>query len=272
MRLFLIAAASLCAAAATVAAPLIVPEGEPVDVVVLGIFHFDNPGQDLANMEVDNVLAPKRQAEIAQILDGLARFKPTKVFVESRRRVAGTTFSETYRTFRQGKMTESGNEIVQLGFRLADRLDHKEVYAVDVEGDFPFETVMEWAQKNGRAAKLEGNIAAIQKWAADLTAQLKTKTLSQVMRLHNDPQTIDEGNAFYLDMLRYGAGEDQPGANVVSRWYERNFRICALIAQAVEPGDRILVVYGAGHAYLLRHCLGGIPGYRIKEANDYLPK
>jgi Family of unknown function (DUF5694) len=266
-----IAAFGLCAWTAS-ASPLIVPQGPPIDAVLLGTFHFDNPGQDLANMEVDNVLAPKRQAEIAQILDGLARFKPTKVFVESRRRIAGTTSSETYRTFRQGKMTESGNEVVQLGFRLADRLGHKEVYAVDVEGDFPFEALMEWAQKNGRGERLEANITAIQAWAADLTGQLKSKTLSQVLRLHNDPQAVDDGNAFYLDALRYGAGEEQPGANLVARWYERNFRICALIAEATEPGDRILVVYGAGHAYLLRHCLGGIPGYRIKEANDYLPK
>jgi hypothetical protein len=25
---------------------------------------------------------------------------------------------------------------------------------------------------------------------------------------------------------------------------------------------------GSGHAFLLRHCLGGVPGWRI---NDYLP-
>ncbi len=261
----------LCAHAAT-AAPLIAPDGPPVDVIVLGTFHFDNPGQDIANMQVDDVLAPKRQAEIAAILEGLARFKPTKVFVESRRRVPGTTFSETYRTFRQGKMTESGNEVVQLGFRLADRFNHKEVYAVDVEGDFPFEAVMEWAQKNGRGPKLEAGIAAIQAWTAEQTAQLKTKTISQVLRLHNDPAGVAEGNAFYLDMLRYGAGDAQPGAELVSHWYERNIRICALIAQVADPGDRILIIYGSGHAYLLRHCLGGIPGHRLKEANDYLPE
>lgn len=80
-----------------------------------------------------------------------------------------------------------------------------------------------------------------------------------------------EGNAFYMDTLRYGADDEQPGASLVSRWYERNIQICAHIIQATEPGDRILVIYGSGHFYLLRHCLGGVPGYRIVEANDYLP-
>jgi len=45
----------------------------------------------------------------------------------------------------------------------------------------------------------------------------------------------------------------------------------ARITQIAQPGDRILVVYGNGHAYLLRHCLSGMPGYRIREANGHLP-
>jgi hypothetical protein len=80
--------------------PLIKPEGPPVDVVVLGTFHFDNPGQDIANSQIDDVLAPKRQAEISDILSGLARFKPTKIAVESQRRRPGTNISETYPIYR----------------------------------------------------------------------------------------------------------------------------------------------------------------------------
>lgn len=130
---------------------------------------------------------------------------------------------------------------------------------------------MAFAEKTGREAKLTSRIAAIRAWTADITAQLKTKTLGQILRLHNDPASIAQGNDFYLDTLQYGALDEQPGADLVSRWYERNFKICARIVQAAEPGDRILVIYGGGHAYLLRHCLGGVPGWRIKEANDYLP-
>jgi uncharacterized protein DUF5694 len=272
MKKLLGALALACALAQTViAAPLVAPEGAPIDVVVLGTFHFDNPGRDIANVQVDDVLAKKRQAEIGAILDGLARFNPTKVAVESQRRQAGTNFSEKYPIYRTGKMEPSRNEVVQLGFGLAARLGHANVYAVDVDGDFPFDAVMAFAKKTGHDAKLGAAIAAIQAWTTDLSAQLKTKTLGQTLRFINEPASVVEGNAFYLDTLRYGALDEQPGANLVSSWYARNFNICARIVQIAEPGDRILIVYGSGHAFLLRHCLGGVPGWHVKEANDYLP-
>lgn len=262
---------SLVAASAALASPAIAPEGAPIEFVVLGTFHFDNPGRDMANVQVDNVLSAKRQGEIKQILDGLARFNPTKIAVEAQRRQPGTNLSERYPLYRIAKMEPSRNEVVQLGFGLAQRLGHQNVYAVDVDGDFPFEPVMAFAQKTGRDAKLTAAIAAIQGWTSEVTAQLKTKSLGYVLRQFNEPQTVATDNGFYLDLLRYGALDEQPGADLVSRWYERNFKICARIIQSVEPGDRVLVIYGSGHAYLLRHCLSGVPGWRMKEANDYLP-
>jgi hypothetical protein len=40
----------------------------------------------------------------------------------------------------------------------------------------------------------------------------------------------------------------------------------------VKPGDRVLVIFGSGHAYALRHCLSGLSNYKLVEANDYLPE
>ena len=37
------------------------------EILVLGTYHMANPGHDVYNMQVDDVLAPKRQQEIAQI-------------------------------------------------------------------------------------------------------------------------------------------------------------------------------------------------------------
>jgi Family of unknown function (DUF5694) len=39
-----------------------------------------------------------------------------------------------------------------------------------------------------------------------------------------------------------------------------------------KPGDRIVVFYGAGHAYLLRQCVREVPGFELVEPNTYLPK
>jgi len=54
----------------------------PAQVMMLGTYHFGNPGQDLHNMKADNVLTPKKQAELADVAARLARFKPTEIAVE----------------------------------------------------------------------------------------------------------------------------------------------------------------------------------------------
>ena len=73
-------------------------------------------------------------------------------------------------------------------------------------------------------------------------------------------------------MLRVGGGGEQPGAELLTQWYRRNFLICANLIQAAKPGDRMVVFYGAGHAFLLRQCVQETPGFVLVEPNAYLPR
>ena len=50
---------SLAAAAAQAA--------EPVKVMILGTFHMSNPGRDIHNAKIEDVLAPKHQADLGQV-------------------------------------------------------------------------------------------------------------------------------------------------------------------------------------------------------------
>ena len=40
---------------------------ERPEILVLGTYHMANPGRDVYNMQADDVLAPKRQQEMAQL-------------------------------------------------------------------------------------------------------------------------------------------------------------------------------------------------------------
>ena len=51
-------------------------------IMILGTYHMDNPRLDAKNLEADDVLLPKRQREIAELNEKLARFNPTKIAVE----------------------------------------------------------------------------------------------------------------------------------------------------------------------------------------------
>jgi len=240
----------------------------PTKVMIVGTFHLDNPGRDIFNVQVDDVLSERRQEELAGIATALARFAPTQVMVEW----PEATTDERYASFRAGTLPPSRNEVVQLGFRLAALRELERVHGIDVQGDFPFEPVKAYASSHGLAPRLDAALAGAGKQVQELSQRVRKGSLGSVLRYMNTPSRALENHAFYVDMLRYGEGDTQPGARLVGAWYARNLAICARLLQTLPAGGRAVVFFGEGHAYLLRQCVIEAPGVDLVEANDYLPK
>lgn len=241
-------------------------QSPPTRVMVVGLFHFDNPGRDLFNARVDDVLAPRRQAEIEHLTRALARFEPDSVLVEW---PAGTT-DERYAQYRDGTLPPSRNEVVQLGFRLAAERGLSRVHGIDVPGEFPFDAVQAFAVKSDRAAELGAIMKDIGVEVEDLSRRIEKQDFTAVLRHMNQPERLLRGHGVYMRMLRFGQGDEQPGAALVSAWYARNLAICARLVQTVPAGGRAVVFYGEGHAWLLRRCIVETPGFELVEPNDYL--
>src|SRR6266481_2693808 len=147
-------------AAAVVPASMAAEPAPPgiVKVMIVGTYHMSNPGHDIYNLKADDVLAPKRQAEIAAITSALARFRPTKVAAEW----DAETVAERYPKYLAGTLPPSRNEVVQLGFRLAKTAGLERAYGIDVDGDFPYEELKAYAQAHGQAGLLDQQGAAIE--------------------------------------------------------------------------------------------------------------
>lgn len=224
-------------------------------LAVLGTAHFANPGRDLINREVEDVLSDRRQAEMLRLVEQLASFQPTHVAVEwpgdSREEL-----DSRYRDFREGQYQLGRSEVDQIGLRLADMLDLERVYAVDWNGDPPggFDEDYDWysyAQSQGEDALL----AAISdpEGASESHVPLEEQTIATWLGQLNEPERLAASHRMYFDIAMIGDEERQPGANWVGHWYARNLRIFRnLVALTDRPEDRILVIYGRGHAYLLR--------------------
>ena len=103
-----------------------------------------------------------------------------------------------------------------------------------------------------------------------LTKRQAEGTIRDALREMNRPESIAADAAWYGDLLRYGGGDEQPGANLLASWTRRNLEICARLVQTAQPGDRVVVFYGAGHAHLLRQCVREVSGFQLVEANDWL--
>jgi hypothetical protein len=260
--------ARLTATAAVAAAPLCAEAAEPpVQVMVVGGFHMSNPGADLHNLKVDDVLAPARQAEIQRVPDSLARFRPTVVAAEW----PAAVVAERYPKYLDGSLPPSRNEVVQLGFRLAKQTGARMI-GVDVDGEFPYGPVETYAKAHGHADVLEAGRAEIAARLAEQEKVLRDEGVGSTLRFLNDPIRIARDNAFYRAMGRIGGGTEQPGVDLLTSWYRRNFAICANLVQAAKPGDRVVVFYGSGHSFLLRQCVAETPGLKLVEPNAWLPR
>lgn len=259
------------AAAARVTTPLPAQEAaptQPVQVMIVGGFHMNNPGHDIHNVSVDDVLQPKPQSEIKAVVDSLAAFHPTKVMAEWPQDM----IEERFQKYMAGTLPASRNEVVQLGFRLARQSGLQKVYGIDVDGDFPYQAVQTFAQAHGEVALLDRENSNGERLTQTLSNLLKNQGIVATLRYLNDPARLKNDNEFYREMLFVGAGAQQPGADLLSAWYRRNFLICANILQNSKPGDRIVVFYGSGHAFLLGQCVTETPGFILVEPNEYLPR
>lgn len=239
----------------------------PTEVLLVGTYHFSNPGADLNNVKVDDVLMPKRQAEIAAVAAALARFKPTRVAVEWPEDIT----NERYAKYLAGTLPASRNEVVQLGFRLAQSMKLTEVNGLDVEGDFPFEDVQKWAADHGRGGEIDRLLALGAAETDKLTKLQDSHSVGGILRYLNGAAEIALNHSFYPPMLTMGGGADQPGVKLVSSWYTRNIAICAKLIQTVKPGDRVVVFFGQGHVYLLAQCIREQPGFKLVPSVDFLP-
>jgi hypothetical protein len=248
------------------------PASTPTKVMVLGTYHFDNPGQDLHNMKVDSVLTLAKQSELADVASHLAKFNPTKIAVEA---LSDRTdfVTNKFDGFTAEKLNKDPDERTQIAFRLAHQLGQKAVYGIDEQSTtidyFPFDKVDTYAKAHQQSAALGRMQEKVAEMIKQMEAAQKTKPVRFMLADVNDPARIlSDHQSFYYALL--SLGNEQPGAELNAAWYQRNAKIFAKLTQIAQPGDRVLVVFGSGHAFWLRHFVQNTPGFQLIEPRDYL--
>ena len=237
------------------------------EILVLGTYHMGNPGHDIHNMQADDVLSPKRQQEIAQLIEVLKRFHPTRIAIESD--VGGQRATKEYSDYLAGKYVLSRNEIDQIGYRLAKELGHPRIYPVDVDGDFPWQRVVNYAKANGVAEKFETINAG---WGTMVKEQgdfLGSHTVLETLLFMNSDSRPARDMALYFAVVRYGDPYDYAGSDLLAAWYQRNIRIYRNIVALIDsPTERILVIYGSGHLGWLRQNIANDASVRLRKLGD----
>ncbi len=269
----LVALALAVSSAAAVGAP----RQGPIEVMVLGAYHFGNPGLDRNNIKVDSVLTPARQRQLETVAHAIAAFRPTRVMVEMQSDAPDLGIAE-YTRFDDAMLARDANEIVQIGYRTARVAGLKRVEGIDEQpkdGEpdyFPFDKVEEAANKFGQKAELDATNVAVAAWLKVFGAAQKSRTVAQSLVALNIPGTAVTGMDSYYGLLTIGDHDNQAGADLNAMWYLRNAKIFGKLMSVAKPGDRVLVVYGSGHSYWLRHFAGTVPGYVSVDPLPYLKR
>ena len=263
----------------------------PTEIMLLGTFHFEDEGRDRYKPKRQLEISA-RQAEIREIIERLAAFEPTKVAVEFAA-LQQRAVDQDYGAFLQDAFELSGSEHHQLGFRLAQRLGHERVYAVDAWGRFyepprdldqedalgkqaapfdPHEALETYARKHGQAHVLtqwsEYYLERYTRLDERKTQQTLRETLLELNQL---PNILAMHGHYLVDHFKVGTRHEYLGVDAITAWYNRNLRIFANLQRITEPpGERLLVVYGAGHIPILRHCAEASPEYDLVEVSEYL--
>jgi len=244
------------------------PAPARAEVLVLGVYHMSNPGRDIFNMQADDVLSPKRQAEIAQVIAALKEFHPTKIAVEADpddKRAA-----DGYADYLAGKHELTRNEVEQLGFRLAKELGHKAIYPVDADGDFPYQRLVNYAKGSGRSKEFDAIGTEIGDMVKAQDTYLHSHTVLETLLYMNADAKVAEDVGFYYRQARIGELGDWAGADLVADWFRRNIRIYSNVMQLVDsPNERVLVMFGAGHLGWLRQDFADNPELRLRKLAEF---
>ena len=240
------------------------------EILIVGTYHMANPGRDVFNMRADDVLSPKRQAEIAELLEVLKRFRPTKIAIEST--VYEDTRKKQYADSLAGNYTLTRNEIDQVGFRLARELGMETVYPVDYDGEFPWMHVMNYAKANGKEQEFDRIRAEIGDMVKKQDEFLHSHTVLETLLYMNADNKVAEDVGQYYREAHLGEPGDYAGPDLLASWYQRNIRIYNNIVSLIGSQDeRILVIYGAGHLGWLRQAAESDPTVRLRKLAEFAP-
>ena len=230
-------------------------------------------GLDSYKPEVDiDILSERRQKEVTEVLDSLALFNPTKILIE----IKAEQQEEWDERFSQYLNVElDSNEIYQVAFRLGKRLGHQRLYGVDVLGR-RYENLpdlegyaVEHGQEFPRADAWSERF--MQAYAVEDHAKAERTIAEHLLFLNSEERLRFSHGNYVLSYLALGVGDQYPAADSVTGWwYNRNLRIYGNILRVMEPGDRLLLLIGAGHVPIIRHAAAASPEIDLIDVAEVL--
>ena len=239
------------------------PNAAPARVMLVGVFHFANPGRDIVKSRVINVMSKENQVYLDGLAKRLVGFRPTGVLAECTPSEQGA-YDQRFKDYVAGRFELPSNETYQIGFRVARQAGLQGVTCFD-EGQVGWnaQPMFDYMDKNDAPTKRAMD-TLFKELSATHDKEQTSLTLAQLLQLTNDSARDAINKGLYLRTNAVGAGDGFAGADASASWWHRNFRMYANLQKASGPGTRVIVLAGQGHTAILKDLLED-DGLRVSE-------
>ena len=252
-----------------------VKKSAKVEVLLIGTSHWNNfqqRGTDIAQSNEIDILSDDYQSQLIALSERISAFNPSKIFVE-RTTAYQPKLDSLYKLYRDSNWgDDKRNEIYQLGFRVADMLNHNQVFGIDYrETSFNYSEAMEAMQKAGQQNLISKTQESIKKHEDTYNEIVKSKMpLKDILKFLNEEEQRKENLGWYYNIVNGGGNlDDFSGSFLASEWIRRNLHTYALIQKYVEDKDeRIMILMGAGHTAVLHDFISYNPEWKIVSLDE----
>jgi hypothetical protein len=241
-------------------------------ILLIGTFHFENPGLDIAQVNTFNVMTNKSQKELESITDKIKKFGPDKIFVEWNYEKQDK-LDKFYAKNADSLFHKNADEIVQLALRSAKKLGHKKLFAIDYnQAGFPYDSLVKGMQEANQLDLIKKNKEEMAAYEKSQNQKIGKYSLTELLIDCNIKESNAENVKWYLETAnKAGKTDNFVGAYLVSEWYRRNLYMYSLIQKLTEnKDDKIMVLLGAGHTAMLREFIKYDSNFEIVELKDVL--
>ena len=246
---------------------------KPVEVMLLGVYHMDGGGSHVYETGTDDVLSERRQREIEKVVEGLVGWRPDVVAVEYPSEKQ-EELDEMFGDYLKGKVPEGmeRSEIVQIGFRVAKRLGHGRLLAVDCFPGFEWKGLTEEKLLDFMNFVPPDLVGYVRENIEKIRRGIRERSVGEYLMILNEGEISKFNDAVMLSSaIVYSDGHTAYG--VVAGWFLRNLCIVRNLYSSLSEGtEKVLLMYGSGHVPLLKYILSTSPLFRYVSPIPYLQR
>ncbi len=253
----------------------------PKQALLIGTFHYHNPGADVVKTKSFDILSEKSQTELETITDKIKAFDPDQVFVEWPYDEQ-QELDSLYQLYLAGSYFENDklsnfylkNEIFQLAFRAAKKSGIKSVKAIDYnDTEFPFDSLMTVIAVSKQTNLQNQIMEGIQTMTKEFDEKIEQgMPLLEITYSLNSEKDRATSNLFHTQIpLLVGDSDNFIGPYLTAEWYRRNLYMWSLIQKATKTDDqKIMVLLGASHVALIKDFVTNDQNWDVKELKSVM--